>query len=143
MDAQAILTVLHQRGATIRLVGDQGIEVGPRRVLDDGLREEIRARKAQLVAELRRAEASDLARDPILETRHALGAVRLETRFGSIWIALDPSMTAELRVTEQARKSPRPVLEPSDVARLRGKSDGAIRAVLNAMAVFPGSAVIQ
>ena len=142
MEAQAILTVLRQRGATIRLVGNEGIEVSPRRVLDDDLRDEIRARKAQLVSELRRAGSPELTDGPVLEGRHRLGAVRLNSRFGELWISLDPSMTDELRAEESRRPEPRPVLMPEDIAALRGKSDAAIRAVLNVMATFPGSEVV-
>ena len=52
-------------------------------------------------------------------------------------------MVDELRGEESKLSNPRPVLRPKDVASLRGKSDEAIRTVLNALVVFPGSELIQ
>ena len=77
------------------------------------------------------------------EHREKPGAVRLESRFGSIWIALNLSMAAELQAEEQARETPRPVLLPEDVASLRGKSQAMVRGALNVLAEFPGTKVIQ
>jgi hypothetical protein len=81
----------------------------------------------------------------IPETREQPGAVLIRSaRFGrEVWIALDPCMVPELQAEEAERPEPRPVLTPEDVARLRGKPEGAIRAVLNALAVFPGSRLMQ
>jgi hypothetical protein len=60
-----------------------------------------------------------------------------------VWIALSEDMAAELRAEEAGRPEPRPVLTPSDVMKLKDKRKETIRAVLNALAVFPGSGVVQ
>ena len=147
MLAQEIIETLRERGATVRaLAGDQ-IEVAPRRVLDDELREAIRSHKPDLLAELNKDEGTGdiLGSDPILETREQLGAVRLRSRrFGcEFWIALAPGMADELRSEESQRSNPRPVLLPEDVASLRGRPPEAVEAVLRVAAAFPGARVIQ
>ena len=145
MLAQEILATLQQRGATVRaLEGDQ-LEIGPRRVLDDQLRAAIRSHKADLLAELRRDEANELTAGPVLETRRELGAVLIRSRRfdQEIWIALTEEMALELRAEEQDRETPRPVLLAEDVAGLRGRPPEAVEAVLRVAAAFPGARVIQ
>ena len=52
-------------------------------------------------------------------------------------------MVPELLTEEAGRADPRPVLLAKDVARLRGKSDEVIRAIMTALAVSPVSRLIQ
>ena len=143
MNAPEILATLRRRGATVRVLGGNQIEVAPRRVLDDGLRAVIRSHKPALLVELHRTEAVELTGGQILETRHELGAVLIRSRRFDceLWVALDPGMADELRAEEQARETPRPVLLPDDVASLRGKSEAMVKATLNTMAVFPGARI--
>ena len=94
----------------------------------------------------RRAARADQALDEaaIADARARVGAVLVDShRFGQVWIALDPCLVPDLHAEEQARGVPRPVLLVEDVARLRGKPERAVRAVLQAAAVFPGVRVVQ
>lgn len=91
-------------------------------------------------------EASGVPLDPagVIETRDGPGAVRIRSKaYGEVWIALDPCMVPELVAEEARHTSPRPVLLASDVARLRGKPEAAIRAVLEVARAFPGARVLQ
>ena len=83
--------------------------------------------------------------DPILESRHELGAVLIRIRRfdREIWIALTEGVAAELRIEESQRHDPRPVLLPVDVTRLKNQPEATIEAVLNTMAVFPRSELLQ
>ena len=111
----------------------------------------LKAHKTEILAELQPAADPGQVNlighstDPILETRHELGAVLIRSRRFAceLWVALDPSMAAELRVEESQHPAPRPVLDPAEINRLKGKSAETIQAALAAMAVFPGSGVIQ
>ena len=144
MQATEILATLQQRGATVRTIEGDQLEVVPRRVLDDELRKAIRAHKAEVLAELRRDEASRFIADPIVETRQELGAVLIEsTRFGQLWVVLDSRLSDGLRNEEALRPTPRPVLKSSDIEAFCGKSEAMIRATLIALVVFPGSELIQ
>ena len=77
--------------------------------------------------------------------REVIAAVLIRSRrFGcEVWIALVPGMADEIRVEEQRRPDPRPVLTVEDTARLRGKPEAAVRALLEVAGAFPGSRVIQ
>lgn len=55
MNAAAIVATLHARGARLEVLPDERIAVTPKAALDDALRAAIRAHKAALVEELRRA----------------------------------------------------------------------------------------
>ncbi len=83
--------------------------------------------------------------EEVLEARQQIGAVLIRSpRFGEVWVALEPSMLAELVAVEEAgRADPRPVLLAEDVARLRDKSDEAIRSTLAVLATFPGARLVQ
>ena len=141
MKAQEILTTLRQRGATVRVLDGGRLEVIPGRVLDDELRDAIRSRKTEILRELR-PPAADAVEDAVIsETRQQLGAVLLSSRFGELWIALTEPMAAVLQAEETQRPEPRPVLLPEDLAALKGKSEAAVRAVLDIAAVFPGSRI--
>ena len=85
MQAQEILATLQERGATVRALDDGQLEIAPCRVLDDDLRDEIRAHKTQVIAELRRVEGPGLTEGPIVATQQDLGAVLIRShRFGEI-----------------------------------------------------------
>lgn len=116
-------------------------------VLTQELRAALAARKEQILARLRAdplvsSEAHAIADGHLVEARERLGAVLVRSaHYGEIWLALDPCMVAELVAEDGA--SPRPVLLVEDVARLRGKSKAAIRAVLEVARVFPGARVFS
>ena len=81
---------------------------------------------------------------PILDPEEQIGAVLLRSpRYGEIWLALEACTVPELRVAEQARETPRPVLLAEDVFWLRRRSPEAVEAVLRVAAAFPGARVIQ
>ncbi len=87
---------------------------------------------------------SDLDSSRVTEIRENVAAVRLwSSRYGEVWLALDPCIIEELEGEEQTREAPRPVIVPEDVARLRGKSEEEVRAVLEVVAAFPGARVVQ
>ncbi len=131
MEAQAILMALRQRGATVRALEGGRVEVNPRRVLDDDLRQAIRSHKSELLAEL--------------ATREQIGAMLIRSnRFGrEVWIALAGDVAAKLYVEESGRPDPRPVLLPTDLDWLASKSTRAARAALAVIAAFPGADVLQ
>ncbi len=80
----------------------------------------------------------------IPEVREQIGAALIRSdRFGEVWVALTEAMAVEIRTDQQTSETPRPVLLAEDVARLRGKPETAVRAVLLAAAVFPGARVVQ
>ena len=56
------------------------------------------------------------AKDPILDPEEQIGAVLLRSpRYGEVWLALEACTVPDLRVAEQARETPRPVLLAEDV----------------------------
>ena len=75
------------------------------------------------------------------ETRARLGAALIRSRFGEVWVAVDPCIRPELEAEEDKREEPRPILGPEDVARLRGRSDRTISATLAVLRRFPGARV--
>ena len=82
--------------------------------------------------------------DPILDPEEQIGAVLFRSpRYGEVWLALEACIVPELRVAEQARETPRPVLLAEDVAWLQGRPPEAVQAVLRVAAAFPGARVIQ
>ena len=64
-------------------------------------------------------------------------------RFGEVWVVLELGMAPELVAEEAGREEPGPVLVAEDVARLRGKPDEMVRAVLAVVAVFPSARLVQ
>jgi hypothetical protein len=82
--------------------------------------------------------ASDLDGAPLVEVRERIGAVRLRSPvLGDVWLALDAGTATEL----EAEEAGVPVLRPSDLGGLRGKSPETLRAVLATLAAFPGARV--
>ena len=139
MTAVALLADLRRRGVVLTPAGDQIRYRAPRGALTEADRQAIRTHRDEVLAELRRSEA-----DLSTETHQELGAVLIRSRrFGELWIALTDGIAAELRSEESERPAPRPVLLPADVTRLMNKPTATIEAVLNTMAVFPGSGLIQ
>jgi len=139
--AQGLLRALETRGVRLRVLEDGRLGVEPASLLTDELRAEVRANRDALVEALRpqpvQASVSDLTDAPAIAVREQIGAVLLRSRFGEVWVVLEGSLLAGLRAEEQARPVPRRVLRGDQIARLKGKSDEAIRAVLNTLAVFP------
>ncbi len=141
MEAQEILATLQQRGATVRALQDGRLEVAPRRVLDDELRAAIRSHKRELLTEL--TQCGDSAEAAELESGVPAAFLVGSPRYGEVWVATDAGVAAAIRVEEQHRERPRPVLMAEDVAHLEHKSEKAIRGALNVVAVFPGAKVLQ
>ena len=142
MEAQAILMALRQRGATVRALEGGRVEVNPRRVLDDELRQAIRSHKRELLAELTH-QCEDWAGAAALKSGVPAAFLVDSPRFGEVWVATDAGVAAAIRVDEQHRDQPRPVVMPDDMARMQGKSPEAIQSALNVFAVFPGAKVLQ
>ena len=61
----------------------------------------------------------------------------------SLQIATDTGVAAAIRVEEQHRNQPRPVVMFDDMDRLQGKSEKAIRGALEVIRAFPGARVIH
>ena len=141
MGAQAILATLRQRGAIVRALQDGRLEVAPRRVLDDELRAAIRSHKRELLAEL--TQCGDSTEAAALESGVPAAFLVDSPRYGEVWVATDAGVAAAIRVEEQYRDQPRPVVMPDDMARLQGKSPEAIQSALNVFAVFPGAKVLR
>jgi hypothetical protein len=81
---------------------------------------------------------TDLEEAPAIAAREQIGAVLLRSpQYGEVWVVLEGSLLGELRAEEQERPDPRAVLRTDQILRLRGKSEAAIRAVLNTLAAFP------
>ncbi len=86
--------------------------------------------------------AEALAEAPVIESRQEPGAVLIQSpRFGPVWIALTPGMADEHWGEEAQRLESRPVLLTDDIAKLRGKSEAAVRAALEVARAFPGARV--
>jgi len=142
MHAQELLHTLEARGARLRVAEGGRLGIQPASALTDELRAEVRANRDALVEALRpqpaQASVSDLTDAPAIAVREQIGAVLIRSpRFGEVWVVLEGRMLWELLAEEQARPVPRLVLRGDQIARLKGKSDDAIRAVLNTLAVFP------
>jgi len=88
-------------------------------------------------------DAPGLAEEQIPQFRDRLGAVLVRSvLYGDVWITLDLDSASELQCEEQTRADPRPVIHVEDVARLHGKSESMIRAVLEVFRTFPCSRVM-
>ena len=149
MSAGALLADLESRGVHVVAEGGSLRCRAPRGALTPADLDELRAHKAEILAELHGAsdpvQASPIEpnTDPILETRQDLGAVLIRSRRfdRDVWLALSEEIAADLRTEEAERPAPRPVLLPEDVAALRGKSEAGIRVALEVAAAFPGSRI--
>ncbi len=141
MEAQEILATLQQRGATVRALQDGRLEVAPRRVLNDELRVAIRSHKREILTEL--TQCGDSAEAASLKSGVPAAFLVDSPRYGEVWVATDVGVAAAIRVEEQRRDQPRPVVMLDDMVRLQGKSPEAIQSALNVFAVFPGAKVIQ
>jgi hypothetical protein len=142
-EAKSFLESLRQRGADVRLEGDQVCCVpkpgsGCTFTADDETR--LRRLKPALVPLLSPSAADPLGEAVAVEKRETLGAVRLRSRFGELWIAIEPGTFDALVAEERTRGcAARPVLHLLDVLALRGRSDAAIRAVFEIARAFPGA----
>jgi hypothetical protein len=114
-------------------------------VLTPGLRQRLHRERAALRETLASENPGDWAETgSVVETRERLGAVLISSpRFGEVWVVLDPCAVAELGAEEARREVPRPVLLAAELARIRGKSEGTVRGVLETARAFPGARVLQ
>jgi hypothetical protein len=144
MSARTLLDNLTRRGWELRADGSVLRWKAPR---GDARPEDLAAlaeHKCAILAQLARPEpppAADLIGEAVaVETRSTVGAVRLRSRFGEVWVAVEPGMFDALVAEERARGcAARPVLHLLDVLALRGRSDAAIRAVFEIARAFPGA----
>ena len=144
MTAAALLSSLRLRGVELTAEGDQLRYRAPRGTLRPTDLETLRAHKLSLLDVLREGTAEDLGGAPIAAARSELSAVLIRSAtYGEVWLALTAEMAANLRAEESQRPKPRPVLLPSDIARLRGKSEAAVRASLEVTRTLPGARVVQ
>jgi hypothetical protein len=100
-----------------------------------------RARNQSPSRSLEQGDLGEVEAAPIAEARQQIGAVLIRSaRFDrEVWIAFSEETAAELQAEEAERAEPRPVLTPSDVMKLKDKSEETIRVVLDTLAVFPRS----
>ncbi len=99
----------------------------------------------RLRASLEQGDSDPLVDGQIVQTRQEQepGAVLIASpKYGEVWVALTPDMAADLRAEEAQRPEGRPVLTPTDVAALAGRSEAAFKAALEVVRVF-GEAMIQ
>jgi hypothetical protein len=137
----ALLYDLRRRGVELSADADRLRYRAPRGVLSPDLLADLRAHKSEVLAELARGQG-EFEADAQFPEAGPPGAVLVDSpRFGEVWVALTDEMAVSLQDEEQRREAPRPVLVPEDLARLQGRSQEAIRAVLNVVAVFPGARI--
>ena len=128
-------------GATVRALQDGRLEVAPKRALNDELRAAIRSHKRELLTEL--AQCGDSAEPAALESGVPAAFLVDSPRYREVWVATDAEVAAAIRVEEQRRDQPRPVVMLDDMAHLESKSEKAIQSALNVFTVFPGAKVLQ
>ena len=144
MTPAALLSDLRRRGVKLTAEGDQLRYRAPRGTLRPTDLEALRAHKRSLLDALREAAAEDLAEAPIIESRPEIDAILITSpTYGEVWVAFSEAAAEEIRAEESQRPKPRPVLLPSDIARLRGKSEAAVRAALEVARTLPGARVVQ
>ena len=122
--------------------GDRLRYRAPRGVLSPELLADLRAHKTEILAELTQCEASASAAE--IESDIPAAVLASSPRYGEVWVvATDAEVAAALRVEEQHRDQPRPVVMACDAVKLEGKSPEAIAAVLRVVTVFPGARVLH
>lgn|GEM_PF-3456641 len=142
--AHPLLATLRRRGVEIRREGDRLRWRAPRGVIGPEDLAALKQAKAELLDALADEAPGDLDAGPVVEARSRIGAVLLRSRrFGELWLVLADRQLDELAAEEARRADPRPILVAGDVARLRGKPEGAIRAALEVARAFPGARVLQ
>ena len=141
MNPATLLSDLRRRGVELTAEGDRLRYRAPRGVLSPELLADLRSHKRELLAELTQCEdsAEAAARKPGVPAAFLVGS----PRYGEVWVATDAGVAAAIRVEEQHRDQPRPVVMLDDMARLQGKSPEAIQSALNVFAVFPGAKVLR
>ena len=150
MNAPDLLSELRRRGVTVEARGNQ-LRFRPATAVPPELLKELRVHKAKLLEELRSdsqpSPELDLGNLPAAEIRKARAKLRPKlirlTGYGEVWLTLTDKMATEVGKNERCRDAPRPVILIENLAALSSKSSVAIRAVLNVMAIFPGSRVIR
>ncbi len=141
MSAFTLIADLRRRGVELTAEGDRLRYRAPRGVLSPELLADLRSHKLELLAEL--TQCGDSSETAALESGVPAAFLVGSPRYGEVWVATDAGVAAAIRVEEQHRDQPRPVVMPDDMARLQGKSPEAIQSVLNLFAVFPGAKVLQ
>lgn len=141
MNPATLLSDLRRRGVELTAEGDRLRYRAARGVLSPELLADLRSNKKELLAEL--TQCRDSASSAVLESGVPAAFLVDSPRYGEVWVATDAGVAAAIRVEEQRRDRPRPVVMLDDMARLRGKSPTAIQSALNVFAAFPGAEVIQ
>jgi len=142
LTARALLRELWERGATIHAAGDRVKVIAPAASLPPELLDVLRAKRDELLAELRDAGgygAPDLRGSVVTDVREEVAAVRLRSGFGDVWIVRDEDVAGDLAAEEPGF----PILTFAEVPQLGGKSREMLRALLDAKAVCPTAWVLQ
>jgi hypothetical protein len=143
--AVAILDELRSRGVRLELKGDR-LRLRAPSAPPPELLQAAQRHRDELVGLLQSEERAGpelpaIGEGEIAKTRERLGAVLIRSRFGEVWLAIDPCVVPELETEEAGRAEPRPVLLASDLPLLKGLPDDAIRASLEVLRAFPGARV--
>ena len=137
-----LLAELRRRGVELRREGDRLRWRAPRGVLRPMDLIALRRAKVELLNALAppdQAPPDHLDDAPIIDTRAGVGVLIRSRRYGcEVWVALDRDAAGKLEADEAQRADTRPVLFADDVARLRGKSEGAVRGALEVARALPG-----
>ena len=141
MNSATLLSDLRRRGVELTAEGDRLHYRAPRGVLSPNLLADLRSHKTEILAELTRLGESTSA--AALESGVPAAFLIDSPRYGSVWVATDAGVAAAIRVEEQQRERPRPVLMADDVAHLEHKPEKAIRGALEIIRAFPGARIIH
>ena len=141
MSASVLIANLQRRGVELAAEGDRLRYRAPRGALSPELLADLRSHKTEILAEL--IQDGNSASSAALESGVPAAILIDSPRYGEAWVCTDAEVAAVIRLEEQRRDQPRPVLMASDVSRLQGKSPEAITAVLNVVTTFPGARVLH
>ena len=141
MSVFPLIADLRRRGIELTAKGDRLHYRAPRGVLSPELLAELRSHKPELLAEL--TQCGDSSETAALESGVPAAFLVDSPRYGVVWVATDAEVAAAIRVEEQRRDRPRPVVMIDDMARLKSKSEKAIRGALAVIRAFPGARIIH
>lgn len=77
--------------------------------------------------------------------KNKIGAVLIRSDLASrdVWLALETKAFTDLCIEDVGAAHPRAILHGDDVALLNGKSEKAIRGILDVCQTFPGSRLLR
>ncbi len=141
MNPATLLSDLRRRGVELTAEGDRLHYRAPRGVLSPELLADLRSHKLELLAEL--TQCGDSGEAAALESGVPAAFLVDSSRYGDVWVATDTGVAAAIRVEEQRRDQPRPVVMLDDMAHLEIKSEKAIRGALEIIRAFPGARIVH